>query len=389
MPHRKRQRRRKPRNRRPKYYWTNPDNLERELIQFWQVAGVKPSGILIPNETLLQFYNRHDLRAAIASQGGRTMIAEKILAPLKKQVRIMPGKWSQAWSDIPELQQLVELEPSLSRHSSPYNSTRRDQQPQEPTETTNPVESSQSNNLNSNNSTATKWSHTENRKPKGYWSLQRVIQELYEYVDGVKQQHGRPAVWMPRPNEMTASGRDDLKQAMVRFGGSKKICKLARMVPFREWYYFEGLLELLQKLKAYLDEYCEGDYSTFPSVSEIRRNGHETLHSLIQYYGGRKFVAARLSMKAEALWDDALDFGPFDLEFGETLLLLVRMDQFCKAPPTNTPVIDMPSRSKLEALLGKEQAQVMHEKILEYGGYENVARRLGLAFFVDLPSPKG
>jgi len=283
-----------------------------------------------------------------------------------------------------------------------------------------------------------KWSHTSDRKPKGYWSLQRVIVELYDYVDGVKQQHGRPAGWMPRPNEMTASGRDDLKQAMARFGGAKQICQLARMVPFREWYYFEGQLDLLLQLRDYMDEYpppedeynMDSDddgattgppnrYKTFPSVSDIRRNGYESLHSLIQYYGGRKFLATRLSMEAPgAGGEDALDFGPFDLEFGIRLLTHVRQDQLLhKTPPLAKPVILMPTPAKLLTPLqlqwlkttttttsGTRQYQDgqlpqinmadipedennddgeglwLHNKIVEYGGYENVARRLGLAF---------
>jgi hypothetical protein len=101
---------------------------------------------------------------------------------------------------------------------------------------------------------------------------------------------------MPRPSELASLGRDDLRQAFVRFGGAQKICRMAGMVSFREWHYFEGQLKLLSELKRYLDEFADSDYTAFPSVSDIQRNGYEQLHTLIQYYGGRKFLAARLSM---------------------------------------------------------------------------------------------
>jgi hypothetical protein len=46
-------------------------------------------------------------------------------------------------------------------------------------------------------------------------------------------------------------------------------------------------------------------------------------------------------------------------------------------PPIRHQVIAMPS----QLTLLKNDAIQLDEKINEYGGYENVARRLGLAFF--------
>lgn len=180
---------------------------------------------------------------------------------------------------------------------------------------------------------------------------------------------------------MAASGRDDLRQAMQRFGGTKNICRLAGMVPFREWYFFEGQLELLVLLKEYMDEYEDSDYTTFPNVSDIRRNGYEQLHSLIQYYGGRKYLAHRLGLmnsKSVLLSDDfmGVDWGPFDLAFAIALLNFVRQDHLRRQPPLKNPLLVMPSRQRL---LAKEPW--LHECVERYGGYENVARRLGLAFF--------
>ena len=200
------------------------------------------------------------------------------------------------------------------------------------------------------------------------------------------------------------------------------------MIPFREWYYFEGQHELLTLLKAYLDEFHNGDYSVFPCVLEIQRRcrggrnnaasgAHLKLHSLIQYYGGRKFLSARLSMKSpinygsnnkkskvgEASFLD-MNWGPFDLDFAIRLLSFIRQDLMRKSPPVQRPAIAMPTRAKLLKAKMKSGNSSIHdynkssssddgrhqdddegvwldEKIQEFGGYENVARRLGLAFF--------
>ena len=346
---RKRQQRRKPRNRRPRYYWTKPKNMAREIRKFWLDCGLEDASqypLMIPNESLLHHYGRHDLRAALQSTGGRPYVAE-----LLGGARIMPGRWSDAIKE-PQIQALLKIDASLSPDQSPSASS----------------------------SSEDKWSHASDRKPKGYWNLTRVIAELYEYVDGVRQEHGRPSVWMPRPNEMAASGRDDLRQAIQRFGGTKKICALAGMVPFREWYFFEGQLELLILLKEYIDEYENGEYTSFPNASDVRRNGYEQLYSLIQYYGGRKYLAFRLGMSAgsELPMDDlvGVNWGDFDLVFAISLLSFVRQDHMARRPPLSTPLLVMPRRKRLLA-----EEPWLHECIQKYGGYENVARRLGLAFF--------
>ena len=214
---------------------------------------------------------------------------------------------------------------------------------------------------------------------------------------------------MPRPSELSQNGRDDLRQAMNRYGGVRTICRTAGMIPYQEWFYFEGQLELLHGLKQYLDEHSNGDYTKFPTVYEMKHNGYEQLYSLIQYYGGRKFLASRLNMslhnkegtrrryRHNMVENDNhnndptdLQFGKFDLVFAIRLLNFVRMDQLRRSPPMSSstsssssfPVIAMPSRTKLLTQVNKEDGIWLDTKIDEYGGYENVARRLGLALFM-------
>lgn len=189
---------------------------------------------------------------------------------------------------------------------------------------------------------------------------------------------------------MNDAGRNDLHQAIARFGGSKAICKKAGLIPPKEWHYMEGLYELMIELKAYSDEFFNGDYSLFPKVCTLDEQGYERLHSLIGYFGGQKFVAQRLGMLHASSLEDGtanrtqLNYGKFDLEFGINLLEFVRQESMKKTPPLKYPIIAMPTfRDLLNS--DDEQAVKLDSKIDEYGGYENVARRLGLAFAPNNP----
>jgi hypothetical protein len=117
-------------------------------------------------------------------------------------------------------------------------------------------------------------------------------------------------------------------------------------------------------------------------VEEVRRNGCEKLYSLIQYYGGRRFLSARLGMTergADSRRDLVeLNWGPFDLDFGVRLLIFVREEQLLKNPPLANPAVAMPSRLRLVS--SGDEGLWLAERIPAFGGYENVARRLGLGF---------
>jgi hypothetical protein len=220
----------------------------------------------------------------------------------------------------------------------------------------------------------------------------------YEYVDGYKALYQRPSVWMPPPSELVRGERSDLKEAIIRFGGYDEITKVAGMVPYRDWRYLEGQLELLLELKRYCDEHCMADYSIFPRVSTLPQAGYRRLHSLIQTYGGRKFLAWRLGMStstsvARSPAPTRLNWGRFDLEFALRLLLFVRADQMCRTPPLrskqqNLPLsIYIPSEARLFA--SGAEGLWLRGKIVEFGGYENVARRLGLEFSTEGKLPEG
>jgi hypothetical protein len=156
---RRRQLRRKSVDRRPRFYWLDQTNLCNELYQFWSNLGVStdPSYPAIPNERLLMYFDRHDLRAAIVKNGGRASVSQ-----LLNGAPIMAGRWKIAVRSSPELQQILQNKNTgLSPERSPRSDT-----------TVTSMESSIVPKL---------WSHQSGRNRKGHWSLQMVIQELYVF----------------------------------------------------------------------------------------------------------------------------------------------------------------------------------------------------------------
>ena len=104
--------------RRPRGYWSNTQNVLNELLQFWADVNVpiEPDTALppIPNESLLNHFRRHDLRWAIASQGGREALAFRLGgAP------IIPGIWEEAVK-VREVRMVLDPNNDASSGLSPY-----------------------------------------------------------------------------------------------------------------------------------------------------------------------------------------------------------------------------------------------------------------------------
>jgi hypothetical protein len=180
--HRHIQSRRKPVNRRPKYFWSNVTNLELELRGFWksvQVTIRDNEPVPIPNEALLNYCQRFDIKAAIVTHGGR-----EDLSFLLGGSRIMAGKWNKAVATSPELQQLLLQNSGLSPDlppSSPQQKTKKETpkttKGQKPLSSTPNYDTD--NNYNARKSE--RWSHKTGRKESGYWNDPLVIEELYVF----------------------------------------------------------------------------------------------------------------------------------------------------------------------------------------------------------------
>ncbi len=159
--------RQKPRHRRPHNYWIEISNVRAELVELWNGVNVtipSTSPPPIPSESLLNYWKRHDLRAAIATHGGREFLAEALEGAL-----IIPGKWKLA-VQTPIVQALLVEDSNLSVDNPPLS----------PQQLVRQVETATKNHTNNETSyRLRRWYHSSSRKPPGYWSSQtKVIEEL-------------------------------------------------------------------------------------------------------------------------------------------------------------------------------------------------------------------
>jgi hypothetical protein len=154
--------------RKPRNYWKNIQNIERELRNQWMVAlGCdvrsdqsqqylpvnKPPPI--PNYTLLYHWERNDLATVVRNVGILELSYELGGAT------VVPGKWKEAVK-LPLIQHIVELDEELSLNSPP----RSPQQRKNKTEVHNFDQGS------------TTISGTKKRKKRGYWSKKTIIFEV-------------------------------------------------------------------------------------------------------------------------------------------------------------------------------------------------------------------
>jgi hypothetical protein len=374
----KKQQRRKMRfPRRPFAFWKDINNIESELRKFWEDVSVtidstKPPPL--PSEAILNHFERHDLRYAIANMGGRKEVARKL-----GDAKLIPGKWFDAIK-CDEIQQLLlpsnPASAGLCKKFPPPNPSLK-----------RTIESlSHPNDIHAlRYQNGERWTHKTTRNPRNYWNSEDVvITELYHYLSRVKEEQNRPSIWMPRPSELTNTGRDDLKQAITRYGGADHICKTAKLIPYREWRYFESNLELFVELQIYMAKFHKDDEHVFPKLSDIQTNGHNRLHDLIMTMGGRKAVARQLSMEFQTQSKfkvmQGISLGTFNLCFAIRLMHFIRADLLKEDPPmSRMPAIRMPT---VQELLLKGEKQLAKE-CLKYGGHESIARRLNLAFDIQ------
>lgn len=148
--------RRKSQNRRPRFYWTDLSNVEQELRDLWQSKNVvipshQPPPI--PNESLLYYWGRHDLRGVIATHGGRELLSESLGGAF-----VIPGKWGEA-VQIPYVQQILQHDDKLFADIPPWSPRK------------NPGKGHTSEHI----SLEKRWSHRSNRKPHGFWSSTTVV----------------------------------------------------------------------------------------------------------------------------------------------------------------------------------------------------------------------
>jgi hypothetical protein len=155
----KHQIRERSRIRKPPGYWLEVKNVEAELRNLWKSVNVNidpKQPPPIPNESLLNYWKRYDLRSAIVQNDGREILSELLGGAL-----IVPGKWSEAKETI-WVKQVIQEDPDLSAEYPPLS-------PQQLRL------NSSSDTLNKVEGSCRRWAHTSSRKEKGYWSSEIVV----------------------------------------------------------------------------------------------------------------------------------------------------------------------------------------------------------------------
>ena len=225
---------------------------------------------------------------------------------------------------------------------------------------------------------------------------QTFLQELYSFNRAYMDYNSRPSHWMPRPSTFTRHSRPDLTAAVNRLGGSTTIVKALGLVPFDTWAYFERFRDLCERLRGYVRRYGEGEY--MPGLKELEESGYGDLCLAVRKFGGRRVVGERLGLRLRSNHLDEDDdddddcnngYGKFSLNFACDLLEFVMATNRREAPESflecgggeecREGEIRMPTREEL-ARFGGGKGPILHELVVEYGGYEAVARRLQLGF---------
>jgi hypothetical protein len=251
---------------------------------------------------------------------------------------------------------------------------------------------------------------TRRVQTKEFWSKEKVIKELYIYLEGYRDTMHRPAVFMPQLAELKQN-QSRLFNACSRYKALSHELHLysssldstsddgfhnnggihtdAGLVPYQEWRFFESQLQLFVELENYLSIYHNNSEDIFPEPADVLMNGHTNLHDLIRIHGGKTMLAQKLDMQFDTtnendpidsnLKKDYQSWGPFSLRFAIELLHFIRSRYLLLKPPLSCSHISMPYESDL-LRCGHENLAI---QVDQFGGYENVARKLGLLFFYD------
>ena len=378
------------RPRKPRFFWHDELNIQKELSSFWDELNVPINKYYpgqpppIPSEFLLNHFNRNDLRWGIAQFGGRENLSHALNGAM-----IIPGKWREA-KELDIMQPLLHLIDN-DRGDSKRCKRRKSETRANSIDSTNHTQplAAMIDTASISNETASP------QKPrKEFWSKEKAIRDLYGYLDNYKKYKARPSVWMPQLSELKYEGYSKLFNACSRFkklphgavfeevhsqrslDGNVNIEQLAGLVPYKEWRFFESQLHLFVELRHYLNLHHNGSQDTFPHPTDVELNGHKELAALIRNHGGKQLLAQKLDMELVSTIS-IQSWGTFSLDFAIELLQFIRERYAAMSPPLAYPVISMPSARDLK----RHGCEDLCHKVESFGGYENVARRLGLSFF--------
>ena len=256
------------RPRKPRFYWHSEENMLKELNSFWEELDVPIHKINpgqpppIPSEYLLNLLKRNDLRWGIAQMGGRENVSH-----LLGGAKVLPGRWNQA-KEFEEVKCLLpRLEDYTKKNSKKAGRKQVKSQTTDDTITQlkqkiTTITTQQShgdqqqletigdspNNMKLMSLVESETPSNSTKKVKEFWSKEKAIKELYQYLHSYRKYKKRPAVWMPQIAELRVEGYSKLFISCRRFKNlpcistfivsqDTEMAPVAGLVSFREWRY--------------------------------------------------------------------------------------------------------------------------------------------------------
>lgn len=383
--------------RKPWGYWKDISQIKVSVEEFWTRLNVTSSAI--PNEMLLRLYDAHGLRHAIYKQGGRETLAYLL------ETDYIPGDFRVAMK-FPEVQALVEAGVVVPP-ASPENKVLLDSPSLPPSAQAHPLQERRLvigprggavilNERLKNVRFPPSYGKPDGQgRPGGWkyqnrtvWSIDKLAEECYTLAEEHSASLHVPLLFFPKLSDLVGWGRANMINTIRRYGGYEAVISSLGFIPFSQWNYFCRFYLLMKDLKTYLDEE-EGGSRQMPTLRDVKRAGYHRLYSEVARNGGRKLVAARLGLPLKAgsgekgKFATMISYGAFDFDFGVALLEYI-MNKCWAQHPRERAARREKERVNLflptaEELVGDERQDLL-EKIVRYGGFENVARRLQLGF---------
>ncbi|XWK90534.1 MAG: helicase-related protein [Phormidium sp.] len=328
-------------------YWDEFENLRDELLTFIDEHGT--SGIM-PMYEELQKAGRGDLKNAIGKHGGISVVAEQL--GLKLSYLVKPqGYWEEFNNFKSELFLFInEYGTSGTMPSS------------EELKKANRGDLAYAIQEHGGHSVvAEKLSLTYARKKQGYWeSFSNLSLELLNFI----KENGSLDV-MPTSDELKKSGRGNLATAIQKHGGYSTVAKrLGLKTAYVKKGYWQDFSNVKYEILKFIEERNISDI--MPSQEELKKAGRGDLAQAIQKHGGYRAVAEKLdlalvcSAKPKGYWDD---FNNLKLEL---IAFIDKSSNPCK----------MPTDSELK----KHNRGDLINAIKKHGGYQSVAKLLGLSY---------
>eukprot|EP00741_Cyanophora_paradoxa_P021772 tig00000241_g21015.t1 len=270
----------------PRFYWSNFENLRREIVTFMSTHSLEA----VPTQVQLMRHGRGDIYYAIRKHGGFSSVARRLGLPtsvseywsdfenVEKELRIFMAQ--QSLKKLPTKPQLLEagrkdLVLAIQKHGGTMEVSKR-------------------------------MGFTSEVRERGYWKkMVHVAEEVKKFV----QEHQLPH--MPHKHELEAAGRHDLVGAILRQGGLAAVAEAAQLevkkaALRRPPSYWDDISNLERELLQFIEEH--GTPGRMPTSDELKRNGASHLRYAIVRHGGAKTVARMLHLRrAHARQDDSED----------------------------------------------------------------------------------